>query len=171
MSVLKPQDLLVLLWLVAHSGEAWSYAGIAAALRMSSAEVHAALKRAARAGLYSHDERRPIRVALREFLVHGARYAFAPERLGLTRGLPTAHAAPALAARLALGADDLPLVWPDAEGEVRGEGLEPLYPSAPTAARHDPRLYNLLALLDALRVGRARERRLAQELLEKELAA
>ena len=51
--MLKPQDLLVLLWLVAHPGEAWSYAGAAAALRMISAEVHAALKRASRAGLYS----------------------------------------------------------------------------------------------------------------------
>jgi len=138
---------------------------------MSGAEVHAALKRAAHAGLYAADQRRPVRAALREFLIHGARYAFAPQRLGLTRGVPTAHAAPALAARLSRGPDDLPLVWPDAEGEVRGEGLQPLYRSVPKAAQHDAGLYHLLALVDALRVGRARERRLAQELLEKELAA
>ena len=171
MSPLKPQDLLVLLWLVAHAGESWSYAGVATALRMSSAEIHAALKRAGHAGLYSAADRRPVRAALREFLVHGARYAFAPGRLGVTRGLPTAHAAPVLAGRIVAGPDDLPLVWPDAEGEVRGEGLEPIYRSAPQAARADPRLYQLLALLDALRVGRARERKLAQELLERELAA
>jgi hypothetical protein len=171
MGPLKPQDLLVLLWLVAHADEPWSYAHVAAALRMSSAEVHAALKRAAHAGLYSAADRRPVRAALREFLVHGVRYAFAPKRLGVTRGVPTAHAAPALASRLAARPDDLPLVWPDAEGDVRGEGLEPIYRSAPQAARADPRLYHLLALLDALRVGRARERKIAQELLEKELAA
>lgn len=168
---LKSQDLLVLLWLVAHGGDPWSYAHVAAALRMSSAEVHAALKRAAHAGLYSSGERRPVRAALREFLVHGARYAFAPQRLGVTRGLPTSHAAPALAGRLAAGPDDLPLVWPHAEGQVRGEGLEPLYRSAPDAALADPRLYHLLALLDAVRVGRARERKIAVELLERELAA
>jgi hypothetical protein len=168
---LKPQDLLVLLWLVARGAEPWSYAQAASALRMSSAEVHAALKRAAHAGLYAAAERRPVRAALREFLVHGARYAFAPERLGVTRGVPTAHAAPPLAGRIVARPEDLPLVWPDAEGEVRGEGLEPLYRSAPQAARANPRLYHLLALLDALRVGRARERKIAEELLGRELAA
>ena len=42
-------------------------------------------------------------------------------------------------------------------------GLEPLYKTVPIAARRDPRLYEILALLDALRDGRARERRLAEE--------
>jgi hypothetical protein len=161
---LKPQDLLVLLWLAAHTDEPWSYSQAASALRMSSAEVHAALKRADHAGLYSA-------AALREFVVHGARYAFAPERLGVTRGVPTAHSAPALSGRIVAAPGDLPLVWPDPDGKVRGEGLEPLYRSAPQAARSDPRLYHLLALLDALRVGRARERKIAEELLGRELAA
>ena len=45
--------------------------------------------------------------------------------------------------------------------------LEPLYASVPGAARRNPALYDLLALVDALRIGRARERNLA----EKEISA
>jgi hypothetical protein len=61
-------------------------------------------------------------------------------------------------------------VWPDPEGEVRGEELRPLYRSAPGAARKDPALYELLALVDAIRGGRARERNLAVEELKGRLA-
>jgi hypothetical protein len=71
--------------------------------------------------------------------VHGARYAFAPKRIGVVRGLPTAYAAPVLASRIFLADDDIAPVWADAHGERRGEGLEPLYPSAPVAAREDPK--------------------------------
>ena len=41
----------------------------------------------------------------------------------------------------------------------------PLYPSAPKAARKDPKLYELLALVDMLRLGRARERAMAEQQL------
>ena len=64
-----------------------------------------------------------------------------------------------------------PLVWPHPEGEVRGESIEPLYRSAVDAARRDSRLYECLALIDALRVGRARERKMAIDLLTKRLRA
>jgi hypothetical protein len=61
------------------------------------------------------------------------------------------------------------IVWSHPEGEVWGEGLEPLYPSIIEAARRDPKLHEYLALVDALRIGRARERKLAIELLTKGL--
>ena len=169
--MLKSQDLLVLLKLAVLGRGPWTYASLAAALHMSSSEVHAALKRSAHAGLYNAAERRPVRGALEEFVVHGARYAFAPQRTGVVRGLPTAHAAPIFSSRIVAADGDLAPVWADAQGELRGEGVEPLYPSAPLAAREDSRLYALLALVDALRIGRARERRIAEELLHKELAA
>ena len=65
---------------------------------------------------------------------------------------------------------ELPPVWPDPEGTVRGEELRPLYRSAPAAARRDPALYELLALVDAVRAGRPRERKLAVAELEARLA-
>jgi hypothetical protein len=57
---------------------------------------------------------------------------------------------------------DLPPVWPWRDGDTRGVGLEPLYKSVPHAALRDCALYQLLALVDAIRDGRARERNLAE---------
>jgi hypothetical protein len=171
MTMLKPQDLLVLLKLAALGKAPWSYASLAKSLYMSPSETHAALARAAHSGLYNRSERRPIRAALEEFVLHGARYAYAPVRAGIVRGTPTSHAAPVLSGKIVAGPEDVAPVWADDEGSVRGESIEPLYPSAPRAAREDPRLYDLLALVDALRIGRARERKLAEALLRQRLAA
>jgi hypothetical protein len=166
--VLKPQDVLVLLKLAVSRGE-WSYSSMAYALGMSASEIHAALIRATESGLLNGTTKRPNRQALLEFLVHGLRYVFPAQKGGVTRGLPTAHAASPLKDRLAAGGEMAP-VWPDPEGEVRGEELRPLYRSAPGAARKDPALYELLALVDAIRGGRARERTLAVEELKDRLA-
>lgn len=164
MLVLKPQDVLVLLKLVVSDDE-WTYPSLAYALGMSASEVHAAIIRAGESGLLNPSTKRPNRQALLEFLVHGLRYVFPAARGGVTRGLPTAHAALPLSDRIAAGGELVP-VWPDPEGEVRGEELRPLYPSVPGAARRDPALYKLLALVDAIRGGRARERSLAIEELQ-----
>ena len=76
--------------------------------------------------------------------------------------MPTAYAASPLSDRIAADGD-LPSVWPDAEGDVRGVTLEPLHRPAPKAARKDPALHEFLALIDALRHGRVRERQLAEK--------
>jgi len=47
----------------------------------------------------------------------------------------------------------------------------PLYTAAPRAARKDPKLYELLALTDAVRGGGTRERTVALRRLEKRLQA
>lgn len=102
---------------------------------------------------------------LAEFTLHGARYAFPPERLPVGPGVPTSHSAPVFAGVFPEGHE--PLVWPDAHGRMRGEGIAPLHPCVPHAALADPALYELLALFDALRVGRARERGMAITKLQK----
>jgi len=103
--------------------------------------------------------------AFREFLFHGARYAFPAMRGSMVAGVPTAQAAAPLNTHIAPSADPIP-VWPSLEGSVRGIALTPIYPSAPAAALRSPALYENLALFDALRAGNARERALAQELFE-----
>ena len=102
---------------------------------------------------------------LAEFTLHGARYAFPAQRLPVGPGVPTSHSAPAFAGVFA--PDQEPLVWPDAHGTLRGEGLRPLHPCVPGAALRDAALYELLALFDALRDGRARERGMAVTRLQK----
>lgn len=166
---LKSQDVLVLLKLAAHRDRAWSYPGLGIDLGMSSSEVHAAIKRAAEGGLFHIAKRAVNRNALLEFLVHGMKYVFPASRHGLTRGMPTSHAAPPLKAQFR-GSQDLPPVWPDPDGPVRGEALEPLYKSVPHAARADAELYEWLALVDAVRAGRARERELAVKELRSRLS-
>lgn len=86
----------------------------------------------------------------------------------MVRGVPTAHSAPPLDAHFRQGAE-LPLVWPDAEGTHRGQAVEPLYTTVPAVARCNPRLHELLALVDALRCGGARERELALQELERRI--
>jgi biotin operon repressor len=159
---LRSQDLLVALKL-AVAGDFGSYAELAAQLGMSSSQVHAAMRRAAEAGLVDLETRTARCPALYEFLIHGAKYAFSAKRGPVVRGVPTAHAAPPLCDLIG-GAEVL--VWPDPEGTSRGESVEPLHKAAPFAARRDSRLYEALALLDGIRVGRARERKLAEQQLK-----
>ena len=107
---------------------------------------------------------RPHPHNLAEFALHGAKYAFPGVRLPLAVGVPTSHSAPAFAGIFAPGSTDF--VWPHPNGPVRGVGVEPLHPSVPFAAMQDAKLYELLALFDALRVGKARERGMALDRLQ-----
>ena len=107
---------------------------------------------------------RPHAHNLAEFALHGAKYAFPAVKLPLVVGVPTSHSAPAFAGVFAPGSTDF--VWPHPNGTVRGVGIEPLHPAVPFAAMQDARLYELLALFDALRVGKARERGMALERLQ-----
>lgn len=164
--IAKSLDIVVLLKLLV-GGAGKPYAQLSKELGISASEIHAAVRRCAEAGLVDLDSMKPLRRPLEEYLFHGVRYAFPGKRGSLARGIPTAHAAPPLASQITL--DDLPPVWPDPEGTTRGCALEPLYSSVPMAAKSDPKLYELLALVDTLRVGRARERKMAEEELKKRL--
>jgi len=171
--ILKPQDVVILLKLVGFGPEPWTYQRLAVELAISQSEAHAGVRRAVAAKLMSDATAsggRPVLPALTEFLIHGVRYAYPPERGALTAGMPTGYAAPPLNAVI-VQPEEPPPVWPYAEGKVRGYSLAPLYPSVPAAAARDPKLYELLALVDAIRDGRARERSLAAKEIEKRLAA
>lgn len=158
---LRPQDVLILAKLLTYGGGRPPMSRMGADLSISPSEIHGALKRLQQAHLIAN-ECRPVLQAVEEFLVHGVKYAFPATRGGVTRGVPTSYAAAPLS-RLIVGSADLPPVWPHPEGSVRGLSLEPLYRSAPAAALRDPALYELLALIDAIRDGRARERKLAEQ--------
>lgn len=159
--ITKPQDIVVALKLTLGADDP-SYAGMGKALGMSASEVHAAVRRLVGARLADPETKKVRLAALRNFLVHGVPYAFPVDPKEVTRGMPTAWAAPAMSAMIS-SSEQLPPVWPDPEGRVQGVSVQPLYPSVPGAARRDPELYNLLALVDALRIGRARERGFAEK--------
>ena len=165
----KAQDVLVALKLALSDGNGESYAALAKALGMSASEVHASVGRLTEARLLEPDSRRVRRQPLVEFLLYGVPYAF-PAAVGeMTRGVATAWGAPIMAGRVAETETEVP-VWPDPDGTRKGLAVEPLYGSATRAARNDPALYDLLALVDTLRLGRARERRMAAKEIEKRLS-
>jgi len=169
--MLKPQDILVLLKLVTVANKGWAYNKLALELEMSSSEVHAACKRALLASLAIQIDGviTPNIRNLEEFIITGLRYVFYPVRGEMVRGMPTAHAADPLL-ELFVADQEPPPVWPDPVGTVRGMAFSPLYKSAPSAAKIDSGLYEMLALVDAIRGGRARERNIAVDLIKKRFA-
>lgn len=159
--MLRPLDIVVLLKLSTVDGRP-PYLELARDLHVYPSEVYASLKRATESQLLHRQKRQDSlnRSALLEFLLHGIRYAFPAQKGALTRGVPTGYAAPPLNEQIAAG-DDPPPVWPYAQGPARGYSFAPLHKNVPKAALEDKKLYELLALVDALRDGRARERNLA----------
>lgn len=164
---LKAQDIVVLIKIIARQGdESWSQHHIALELCLSPSQINSALKRLVTSGLmtpyHPPSKPQPILSACEEFLIHGLKYIF-PAKLGeLARGIPTSYAGPSLKTELTTGSDPMP-VWPYGKGEERGLSLKPLYPSVPESVSQypDPLFYDLLALIDAIRSGRAREKQLA----------
>ena len=165
--IAKSLDVVVILKLLV-SDLPKTYAQLSTELGISASEIHAALKRGIAAGLIDPGTRKPLRNPLEEYLIHGVRYSFPASPGPLARGVPTAYAAPPLVSQLHL--DDLPPVWADPEGRTRGFAVEPLYPSVTHAVKLDSKLYELLALVDAMRIGRARERQIAEKEIKKRLA-
>ena len=101
--VLKPQDIFTVLKLIAIGEADWSYAKLAVDLGMSTSEVHAAIKRSlqARLAVQYNSRIRPNINNIHEFLIHGIRYVFIPERGEITRGVPTIHGAAFMEKKLA----------------------------------------------------------------------
>ena len=168
---LKPQDLLVLLKVAAHPPQRWAYTALGEALAMSTSEAHACVRRAVASGLAvapSRGEWSPVRPNLLEFVLHGVRYVWPAMAGPVKRGVTTAFGVEPLASQLTAAPGEAP-VWAQPDGKAKGPTLSPLYRTAPQAALADPALHRLLALLDALRAGRARERSLAAKLMETEL--
>lgn len=160
---MRPQDVVILLKIISLDEKPWRMKDVASALRVSASEVTESLERSALAGLIAVDKTRVMRDSLLEFLVHGLRYVF-PVVLGPTaQGIATAHSAAPLSDHI-VGQE--PYVWLHPDGPQRGPSIMPLIPTVPQAVLQDPKLYQLLALTDALRVGRVREKNLAAQYLE-----
>ncbi len=164
--MLKPQDVITCLKLLTSAEQPLGYESLATELHVGLGSAHRSVQRLSDAGLVKAG-RKVNHSALLEFILHGIRYVYYVKPGELTRGMPTAHAAPPLAGMIS-PSSDIP-VWPDPQGGVRGQAVTPLHKEAPNAARRDPKLYELLALVDAIRIGRARERKLAEDQLRKRL--
>lgn len=159
---LKPQDILVMMKLLSEPG--LSQMDLARKLQLSQAEVSHGLKRLKGSHLLN-TEGRVIKEAAIELLVHAVKY-FYPAQLGApSLGIPTAHANPDF--KYVKNNVGESYVWPFAEGKAKGISLIPIYPSLPYACSEDKILYRMASLVEMIRAGRARERKIAENELHK----
>ena len=162
--VMSPHDVVVLLKIISYGSQPWFQQPMAQALGISQSEVSKSINRSKYAGLLDPKGKTVMKLALLELLRYGLPYVF-PVRIGpVVRGVPTAHSASPLKDQIQSSES---YVWPYGKGTVRGHSIVPLYPSLPDAALKDESLHQLLALTDALRVGRAREKEIAVVELKK----
>jgi hypothetical protein len=167
--VLKPADIYILAGLVGRDRK-WTYRQLGEDLHVPHALVQRAIARAGEADLYSEPRRLVHIPHFEEFASHALRFV-APARLGpIVPGVPAAWAAPPMSSLIRSSRDEPQPVWPTAQtGSARGQALEPLHPAAVGAARDDPELAQMLSLLDSLRAGDVRVRRVASEELHNRL--
>jgi len=160
---LKPQDVLVAcrLALASPGSEDITQRGLAADLCVSLSTVHSALKNLRGAGLVKGSGPYVVEGGrLLDFLVHGVPVVYQAERTEVVRGVATGIFSPYFRERFAAGRL-VATVWPYGKGKEVGEGLVPLYPTVPVVCSRNPELYQLLAAVDVLRVGKSREREAA----------
>jgi len=170
---LEPLDLIVVLKMAAArrpgAEDRCSVRDLASALAVPKSNIQRSMKRLVAQSLVvvGPDGRRVNRLNARDLFVHGVRW-LAPAKVGkVVLGLPTAHAASPLASLLPGDVD--PVVIPLEEGPVRGRSVTPIHPSAPAAAKNDQKLHELLAIVDGIRIGGAREREVAAAALQARL--
>lgn len=161
---MRPLDVVILLKIIELSQFSWRQKDIAQSLLVSNSEVSESLNRSQKAALIDDSKQNPLRSNLLDFLHYGLKYVFPASPAGLVRGVPTAHSAPMLKGNFV---GELTYVWADPDGEIRGHEIEPLYSTVPKACLLDPKLYEMMALVDMLRIGRTREVKLANDQLRK----
>jgi hypothetical protein len=155
---MSPLDVVVLLKIVSIGNQPWNQKPLAEELRMSQSEISKSIARSKYAGLLDPNGKKVRKLALIDFLQFGIAYVFPQHPGALVRGIPTAHSAPPLSQTIQSAEH---YVWPSGKGKLRGQSIIPLYPSVVDAVQNDEKLHELLALVDAIRVGRAREREIA----------
>lgn len=174
---MRPQDVVIILKIISSSiqksesddnnkenVEVLNNKNIAKSLQMSEAEISESLRRSKYAGLITDIKTKKInKKAFLEFLLHGIKYVFPTHPGSLVRGIATAHSTSPLQANII---SDEFFVWENSEGNIRGQAIEPLYPTVPKIVEGDSQLYELLALVDAIRTGTARINSIATKELE-----
>jgi predicted transcriptional regulator len=165
-SSMRPHDIVILLKIAAKGDSTWLMKDLAQELEISASEISEGINRCLLAGLISANKKTLMKSAMLDFLEHGLKYVYPQKPGAMVRGINTAHSANPLNKTIHSNEH---YVWPYANGKVRGQAIEPLHPSVPKACLRDAKLYELLALTDAIRVGKNREQNLAVAELKKRL--
>ena len=161
---MRPQDIVILCKIICNGDNHWQNKDLAKALHISPSEISESLNRSMLAGMINDEKKKVLRQSFLEFILHGFHYVFPALPGSMTNGIYTAQSHPWMSKQFRA---EMKYVWPHPRGEVRGLAIEPLYPAVVYAVENDDQLYKMLALMDVLRVGRARELKVAVSELEK----
>lgn len=151
---MRPQDIAVLLKIVAMEQQHWQLVGLSNSIKISISEISESLNRSRQANLIDFNKKKINRQNFLEFLEHGVKYVFPQQPGAMVRGIPTAHSHPYMQNKFI---SDMHYVWPATNGKVMGLTIEPFYPKQVEAVTEDQLYYKLLALVDVVRVGKVRE--------------
>lgn len=166
---MRPHDVVVLLKILSFEksgseNKEITNKSLAESLQISPAEITHSLKRSAFAGLLEPIKKSVNKKSLFDFLKYGIKYVFPDQPGKLIRGISTAHSAKPLSDKITSSEN---FVWPSLQGNVKGQEITPLYAKVSVVVMSDPFLYQTLALIDSIRVGKNREYQLANVELEK----
>jgi hypothetical protein len=155
---MRPQDIVVLLKIIALGKNSWQHKDLASTLKLSASEISESLNRSQIAGFLDQSKKKVRKQSLMEFLQFGLQYVFPQIPGTMVNGIPTAHAHPFMQQFFST---ETPFVWASIHGNERGLSVEPLYPKQLEAIKTDDNLYKLLALIDVIRIGKLREKDIA----------
>ncbi len=161
---MRPQDVAILLKLVALGDKGRQLTSLSHDLHISISEISESLNRSRLSKLIDFEKKKVSRHNLMEFLEHGVKYVFPQQPGTMTKGIRTAHSHPEIGENFI---SEINYVWADAKGDVMGLEIEPFYPKQVQAVKTDKLFYELMALLDVIRVGKIREVNFAVAQLKK----
>lgn len=163
---MKPQDVVILLKILSLNDTEWTQNSLAINLEISQSEISESIKRSKYAGLINTIDNKVNSRIFLDFIIYGLKVVF-PQRPGaIVRGILTAHSAPFFQDKF-LSEENY--VWPYAKGNSRGQSIIPLYKTIPHVSQYDQALYELLVIVDIIRVGKIREKELAIDILKQKL--
>ena len=163
---MKPQDVVILLKIISLNDIEWTQNSLAINLEISQSEISESIKRSKYAGLINTIDNKVNSRIFLDFIIYGLKVVF-PQRPGaIVRGILTAHSSPFFQDKF-LSEENY--VWPYAKGNSRGQAIIPLYKTIPHVSQYDQALYELLVIVDIIRVGKIREKELAIDILKQKL--
>lgn len=157
---MRPQDIVVLVKILAKKETPWTMKEIASELFISASEVSEAMARNVYAGLLKGNKKEIMKTDFLNFLKSGLKFVFPVKPSAIGRGMATAYSAKPLSSKIQSSEK---IVWSYATGKEKGMVIEPLILSIPKACETDPYFYELMSLVEAFRIGKIREVQLAYE--------
>ena len=163
---MRPHDVAILLKIACKGRQNWLMKDLSYELGISASEISESINRSVIAGLLGSDKKSLNKLALLDFLKAGLPYVYPQQPGALVKGMAAAHSPPPLNKKIT---SDEHFVWHYANGNVRGSAITPLHPKIPEACIKDAKFYEFMALTDAIRVGKVRERKIAFEMLKERI--